>query len=75
MALTTKEKEQLRIMICDKGLVKPHVLALYATKTDEQIRAELATFKAKKIVQLTKHKQEQQASLNRTESQIEALKD
>mgnify|MGYP000975216971 CR=1 FL=1 len=53
MALTESEKESLRLMLNIPNLEK---LRYYAAKSDEEIRAELTTWKAKILPILEKQK-------------------
>lgn len=61
MALTAKEKEWLREIICEaSGLsrrVTPQLLEEYSLRTDEAIRSEISTFKQTKIDSLQANKQ------------------
>jgi len=63
MALTNEEKALLREIICRNIRVTPKILGDMANKTDEEVRALLATEKAAKITQLTASKAAIEAKL------------
>lgn len=48
MALTAKEKRQLREMICPNESIRES-LVLWANKTDEEVRAALVEWRKKRI--------------------------
>ena len=56
MALTNQEKALLREIICKNLRVTPKVLADMAAKTDDEVRALLASEKAAQIASLTASK-------------------
>jgi len=67
MAITAQELIDLRIIICSAGSgITPTLLASYAEKTDEEIRAMISEYKQRQIDYLTSSK----ASI---ESQLSAL--
>ena len=74
MALTAKQKEELRAYICSKGKVTPEILAEYSAKTDEEVIALLAADKAKKLEGLTASLKATQSSITSIQAEINKLR-
>jgi len=49
MALSTQEKDALRMVICGSGHVTPKMLADFSALTDDQVRAEITKYKARLV--------------------------
>ena len=64
MALTNEEKTSLRGFICEQGMrITPELLAGIAAKTDEEVRALLASDKIAKLAALEARKSDIEASI------------
>lgn len=63
MTLTTQEKELLREVICLAPRVTPQILKDYLAKNDEEVRAIIADFKAKRTEFLNVQKARIEAEL------------